>query len=77
MAADTYDRAADALPRSEAAQAGFAAAALRFRTLDDDIGALRSLDLARVDAPGSPLDERAASRATTSRDTRAAASSAG
>jgi len=40
-----------------------AAAALRFGTLSDATGALRSLDLAHVDAPApapaSPLDERA------------------
>jgi len=59
MAADTYDRAAAALSLSEAAQAGFAAAAVRFGTLGDDTGTLRSLDLAHVDGPGSPLDERA------------------
>lgn len=57
-AADAYDQAADGAPFGERQGAGYRAAAIRRTNLGDPAGALRSLDSARVDAEGSPFEER-------------------
>jgi len=57
-AADAFDQAAvDAGPGSRLG-AGYRAAVIRRRNLGDPDGALASLDVARVDAEGSPFEER-------------------
>lgn len=58
-AADAYDRAAASSTASPATRAGYLAAGIRLRQLDDPEGALRSLDASRADAPHSPIEDAA------------------
>ena len=58
-AADAYDHAAATSSPSAATHAGYLAARVRHRQLDDAAGALRSLDGSRAAAPHSPVEEAA------------------
>ncbi|MEO8842208.1 MAG: hypothetical protein ABI591_05345 [Kofleriaceae bacterium] len=58
-AATAYDRAAHELTGIDRSEAGYSAAYLRHHDLHDDQAALASLDAAKSDAAGSPLEERA------------------
>jgi hypothetical protein len=57
-AATAYERAASELSRTDAIEAGYTAAYLWFHDLDAPTTALKVLVTARVDEPGSPLEER-------------------
>lgn len=57
-AADAYDAAARSARGTDAVEAGYSAAYLRFHDLHDPKAALVSLEAARVDAAGSHLEER-------------------
>lgn len=57
-AASTYERAASELSGTDAIEAGYTAAYLRFHDLKDPATALKVLTTARIDEPGSPLEER-------------------
>jgi hypothetical protein len=58
-AADAYDRAAKLVTGGDRSEAGYSAAYLRFRDLDQTDEALASIDAAGADETGSPLEERA------------------
>lgn len=58
-AAASYDQAARALPAGERENAGYIAATLRLRRLNDARGAIDSLEASRARDAGSPLRERA------------------
>ena len=57
-AADAYELAARELTGSDAFEAGYSAAYLRFKELQDYDGALEALVTSRADAENSPLEER-------------------
>jgi len=58
-AADAYDHAAKQLAGADRNEAGYSAAYLRFRELQQNAEALASLDAGAADAAGTPLEERA------------------
>ena len=57
-AADTYELASRELTGTDAFEAGYSAAYLRFKELQDYDGALDALVTSRADAADSPLEER-------------------